>query len=236
MRLPTLAGTIERRLLINYRADPDVVATHLPTGFSPHVVDGQAVVGICLIQLRSRLRGFPSRFSVRSINGAHRYATIDRNQNPTVYIPRRDTNSALVSLAGKTMFPDQHRAEIHASENDAALTMTLDSRDNDEHVSVIARPAENLPDGSVFATVNAASTFFENAQTGYSATGQPNQLDVVTLNTENWSVTPVAVDHVKSSYFDNPDRFPPGSIEFDHGLLMRNIDHTWRFSPQLRLA
>lgn len=35
MRLPTVAGTIERRLLINYRVDPDAVATLLPAPFRP---------------------------------------------------------------------------------------------------------------------------------------------------------------------------------------------------------
>lgn len=42
MKPPILAGTIERRLLINYRADPDVVRAHLPAGFTPQSVQRPA--------------------------------------------------------------------------------------------------------------------------------------------------------------------------------------------------
>jgi hypothetical protein len=44
------------------------------------------------------------------------------------------------------------------------------------------------------------------------------------LRTRSWKVLPLAVQHVRSSYFD---AFPKGSVEFDCGLLMRNIEHEW---------
>ncbi|HEX7276316.1 MAG TPA: hypothetical protein VF244_02995 [Acidimicrobiales bacterium] len=31
----------------------------------------------------------------------------------------------------------------------------------------------------------------------------------------------------RSSYFDDPDRFPPGSATVDCALLMRNVPVTW---------
>src|SRR5687768_4786244 len=45
MRIPTLTGTIKRRLLVNFRADPDVVRTVLPAGFEPKLQDGNSIVG-----------------------------------------------------------------------------------------------------------------------------------------------------------------------------------------------
>lgn len=53
MKLPRLAGTVQRRLLVNYRVDPDVIASLLPAPFRPQLVNGFAVAGICLIRLGS---------------------------------------------------------------------------------------------------------------------------------------------------------------------------------------
>ncbi len=236
MRPPTLEGTIERRLLINYRADPDVVRTHLPIGFTPHIVEGHAIVGICLIEVRIRPAGLPRRVGLRSFNGAHRYAVIDPEEQPAVYIPRRDTNSTLASLAGGRLFPgSQHRARITATEDEHHLRVTLDSYDDLVHVAVKTHATDRLPTTSVFTDPAAASAFFEHADTGYSDTTRIDCLDALTLETTNWSATPLAVDQVDSSYFDNSDRFPDGSITLDHGLLMRDINHTWHPQPRLHL-
>jgi len=49
--LPGIHGQIERRLLVNYRVDPEVIARVLPQPFRPQLVGGAAVAGICLIRL-----------------------------------------------------------------------------------------------------------------------------------------------------------------------------------------
>ena len=41
----------QRRLLINYRRDPAVAETLLPSGLRPQLVDGSAVARICLLRL-----------------------------------------------------------------------------------------------------------------------------------------------------------------------------------------
>jgi hypothetical protein len=68
---------------------------------------------------------------------------------------------------------------------------------------------------------------------GYSVTQKPGRFDGLVLETRNWSVQPLEVDAVHSSYFEDPGRFPPGSIEFDHALVMRNLEHAWRAAPDL---
>ena len=35
MRIPVIQGVIDRRILINYRVQPDVLARHLPAPFRP---------------------------------------------------------------------------------------------------------------------------------------------------------------------------------------------------------
>jgi hypothetical protein len=41
------------------------------------------------------------------------------------------------------------------------------------------------------------------------------------------------VDKIQSSYFEDPSRFPSGSVEFDCALLMRDIVHEWHGRPDL---
>jgi hypothetical protein len=67
-----IKGIIERRLLINFRVDPQVAKKLLPKKFSPQLIDGNAVVGICLIRLAAIRPSFlPSFIGLGSENAAH---------------------------------------------------------------------------------------------------------------------------------------------------------------------
>jgi hypothetical protein len=41
------------------------------------------------------------------------------------------------------------------------------------------------------------------------------------------------VRKVQSSYFSDETKFPTGSIEFDHALLMKNVAHEWHSAEDL---
>ena len=55
MRAPSMSSIVERRLLVNYRVDPEVAASLLPAPLRPQLANGWGVAGICLIRL-GRLR------------------------------------------------------------------------------------------------------------------------------------------------------------------------------------
>jgi Uncharacterized conserved protein (COG2071) len=75
MKLPVIRGTIDRRLLANYRIDPSVIKAVLPRPFRPKIINGSAIGGICLIRLKSiRPSFFPFKYGIRSENAAHRIA------------------------------------------------------------------------------------------------------------------------------------------------------------------
>ena len=46
MRIPVLRGVIDRRLLVNFRVDPDVLARVLPSPFRPMLANGMGMAGI----------------------------------------------------------------------------------------------------------------------------------------------------------------------------------------------
>ena len=60
--------------------------------------------------------------------------------------------------------------------------------------------------------------------------------DGVELRTDRWRVEPVEVHAVRSSFFDDPHRFPPGSTVLDCALLMRDIPATWSALEPMRVT
>ena len=51
MRLPIIQGVIRRRILANFRVDPEIMQREIPARFRPKLQNGFAVAGICLIRL-----------------------------------------------------------------------------------------------------------------------------------------------------------------------------------------
>jgi len=112
MKIPIIKGVIDRRILINYQIDEDVLNNYLPKPFKPKLVKGKGIAGICLIRLKEiRPKGLPKQIGISSENGAHRIA-VEWEENGAikegVFIPRRDTSSKLNSIAGGTLFPGIH--------------------------------------------------------------------------------------------------------------------------------
>ena len=241
MRLPTVRGVIDRRILVNFRLDPAVAARALPAPFRPKLVGGWAMAGICLIRLtRVRPAWVPGWLAgavgVGSENAAHRFAVEwdSGGGGEGVYVPRRDTDSRLAALAGGRLFPGEHRhARFDVEESADRLRVGFESDDGVAAVSVTGRVAAGLPAKSTFESVEAASRFFEAVSLGYSATRDAGRFDGLELRVGNWSVRPLAVEAVASSYFGDAERFPPGSVAFDHALLMRGIDDEWHAREDL---
>lgn len=238
MNRSVVAGWMDRRILVNYRVAPGALREILPHPFRPKLVRGSAVAGICLIRLREvRPRGLPALVGVGSENAAHRIAVEWDGEDGVcegVYVPRRDTSSGLNVLAGGRLFPGVHRrARFEVREWDQGLSVSVKSRDGATRIAVRGRVSHRLPQGSVFASVWEASEFFQHGALGYSPTRDLGGFEGMELRTHGWRVEPLEVDLVESSFFDDPTRFPEGSIAFDCALLMRNTAHEWHARPQL---
>jgi hypothetical protein len=232
MRLPVITGTIERRILVNYRVDPDAIRPLLPPPFRPKTVAGMALAGICLIRLRGvRPRHFPAWLGLSSENAAHRIAVewdTPAGVCEGIYVLRRDTNSRLNCLAGGRLFPGtHHHASFRVRETDRRFEVAMQSDDGNRALSVVAEMADAWTQDSIFGSTGEASAFFSAGSLGYSPTPNPRRFQGIELACRNWHVEPLGVAEVRSSLFDDKSLFPPGSIEFDCGLLMRGIEHEW---------
>ena len=231
MLTDTVECTIERRLLVNYRIDPELVERQLPAPFRPQLVSGWAVGGVCFIRLGNlRPNHFPSALGITTENVAHRFAVEwddDAGTQVGVFIPRRDTNSRVTALAGDRVFPGLHRmARFNVREQGPELQLGVDSRDGTLGLSVVARETQVL-EGSLFNSPEQAIEFFRRGSLGFSPSGSSNALVGVRLQSESWDARPVTVDEMRSSLFDDPAAFPRGSCTLDFGLVMRNLKARW---------
>lgn len=228
----SVRAVMTRRILVNYRVRPDALPPLLPSPFRPKLIDGWGLAGICLIRLEHMRPAFlPSALGVSSENAAHRIAvewTEGETTREGVFIPRRDTDSLLNRLAGGRLFPGVHQAaRFKSREANGRFEVDLRSRDGRTKVHVAAHVSESWPKGSLFASLEDASAFFQGGCCGWSPGTNGRDLEGVELRTDQWTMQPLAVDEVESSFFADRARFEPGSMEFDSALLMRDIPHSW---------
>ena len=229
MKIPKIKGRIDRRILINYQIDKEVLENYLPKPFKPKLVNGKGIAGICLIRLKEiRPKGLPKQIGISSENGAHRIAvewTENGIQKEGVYIPRRDTSSKLNSLVGGIVFPGiHHLANFTVIEKEDNYEIGFIS-DDKTSLSIKARKTNVWNKESVFGNLQCASNFFEDGSVGYSP--DKNDFDGLELKTYNWNMSLLEVDYVKSSFFEDESIFPKGSVKFDNALLMKDIEHEW---------
>jgi hypothetical protein len=230
MKLPTIQGIIERRILINFTAEPKDVEKILPVPFRPKINKGKAIVGICLIRLKNiRPKGLPEFVGISSENGAHRIAIEwkeDGEVKGGVFIPRRDTSLRLNTFVGGRLFPGKHHlAKFNVIETKKNYHIDFTSSDKTQ-ISIDAIESKTFDNNSIFETLKNASDFFKSGDVGYSPNGK--KFDGLKLNVYNWQVAPLKVNNVKASFFENEKLFPKGTVRFDNALLMKKAAHDWR--------
>jgi hypothetical protein len=177
-----MRGVIDRRMLVNFRCEPASLARLVPAPFRPKLVQDWGMAGICLIRLKElRPRWLSTPLGFTSENAAHRIAVEwdqDGIRREGVFIPRRDTDSKLNTLAGGRLFPGIHHfARFDVLESPNRFKLEMRSEDGEVRVRVAARVADTWPTGSLFANLNEASAFFAAGSLGWSVGNRAGELD-----------------------------------------------------------
>ncbi|MEE1739272.1 DUF2071 domain-containing protein [Streptomyces sp. BE147] len=229
---PRLSSVIERRLLVNYRVDPGVAAGLLPAPLRPQLVRGRAVAGICLLRVGGVRPGWsPAPLGLRSENAAHRISVEWDGPDGVetgVYIPRRDSASRLNVLAGGRIFPGEHgHADFTVREAADGIRVAFATRDGAVRVDAAVETADELRGSELFTDLEEASDFFRAGARGLSPDAAGRRLDVLEMNTDAWRVTAGRARSVRSSFFEDTERFPAGSATLDSVLVMRGVPAEW---------
>lgn len=210
MNIPAIKGIIDRRILINYTVDPDIISRIIPIPFRPRIFREKAIAGICLIRLKKiRPKGFPDLISLTSENGAHRIA-VEWDEGDEVkqgvFIPRRDTSSKINSIVGGRIFPGKHfHAEFDVVEGDGKYHIAFESSDGTT-IAIDAYNTNKFNPDSIFRDLETASEYFRGGAVGYSPSG--SKFEGLELRTYKWKVDPLMVSKVQSSFFEEEAVFP----------------------------
>jgi len=240
MFLDMIHGTIDRRILLNYRFDPNALAKVLPDQFRPKLYRGKGIGGVCMIRFRAlRPKYVPSWLGINSENAAHRIAVEweeGGNLKEGVYIPRRDTSSAFNKAFGGKVFPGIFdRSQFISQDTEGVFGLTIIRSDGREQIRFSGKLSSELPKTSVFPSVSEAANFFALGATGYSATSRPDHFHGMELRCLEWNIVPLAIEEARSAFYDDRIVFPAGSVELDSALIMRNIPHEWHSRPDLHV-
>lgn len=225
MKQPAMRGVVDRRILLNYQVDPEVLRKIVPEPYRPRLYKGKGIAGICLVRLCDvRPRFVPRMFGRSSENALHRVAVewdgatgIERGN----WVPRCDTSSRLRAFVGDgahSVHP--HVARFSVCEEAARLSVSFESNDGEVGVRVVASAAGNLAPTSVFETVELAAEFLCE---GRAASG--GLASDATLESENLlqRMDVLEVEELESTFFEEESVFPRGSIRFDSALLARRL-------------
>ena len=240
VRTPVLQGTIEWRVLVVYRLDPAAVLDLIPSPFEAQVVNGFAVGAIALSKLTDvRPQGLPALLGVSGEHAAHLFAVkwLDQRRPAVgVFIPKRHTSSRMTALIGDRLFPGAYeRADFALEEQPSKLRVAFASRHGacvvDAAVHSRSGTGDEVNGSELFAFTVEASLLFRRAAVGYSLRRKGGVLDGVEMRTRTWNMEHAAIDHARSSYFDDLTVFPAGSATVDSAFVMRNLPADWRAAP-----
>lgn len=227
--LPAMDATIERRIFVTYRADPDAVRPLVPERYDLRLTDGWAIGGVCLLRLgNTRPRHMPRWVGVSSENAAHRISIVGPDGEPAIWSPRRDTDSHLTARLGRTLYPSAPgTARFDIGQDDERFNVQAVDADGHTVASIDATRTDALATTSVFADVAALDDYYRSTRHGYSPTSDPESDGCITVDFEQGEITPLAVRRSHSTVFD--PLVAAGSAALDHVVLMRQLSSTWQF-------
>ncbi len=117
-----------------------------------------------------------------------------------------------------------------------AVRVAFATRDGAVEVDATVEPAGELHGSGLFADLAEASEFFRLGHRGLSPNAGGDHLDVLELSTDAWKVTAGRPRTVRSTFFEDLDRFPPGSAVLDSALVMRGVPADRSQGEPLRLG
>jgi len=228
---PSIEGICERRVIINFRVDPEFINKQLPAPFKLLTVKDYAIAGICLIRLKEmRPIGFPKQLGFSSENAAPRIAVQWAENGAFVsgaYIPKRYSSSSVNSSISGAFFPALfEHAYFECDESDAHYKILASSKIDGFELEVDAHQTTQLEPGSVFDSTEQASDFIKDAVIGYSPAQQKGRFNGIQLKTYSWKAEPLKLNSLS---YNVMEAFPEGKATFDSALLMRNIKHEWHY-------
>lgn len=203
---------VRARILLLYRVDPSVAARLLPEGMHPRLHHDQAVGLMCYTRLGSLRSRFLPNQRAASDHLQVRFA-VERDGASSSWVLQRETSSWLGRRLGEHIVRGEYgRSRFHVQES----TFELELRVEGERGEALYLRAENCgtSPGKLVSTPHDLERYL-----GGCGAVEPHDVLAPEADridpSEGFAPEPLSIFELRSSFFDNPELFPPGSATVD---------------------
>ncbi len=239
MKLPVIEGMLDRRILLNYRFDPEYLGRFVPAPFIPRIHKNNGIGGVCMIRFKElRPRHFPQVLGIDSENAAHRIAVewnYQGDRQHGVFIPRRDTASTFNYLAGGRIFPGIFKKSVfRVKEGGGHYRVEIADGESEPHVMFDGEECPEFSKMSIFESLGEASEFFAKGAIGYSLANERCHYQGMELRLLEWHISPLQINQAYVKMYEDEKVFPKGTAQIDSAMIMKRLRHEWHNIPEMR--
>jgi hypothetical protein len=218
VRLPTqkrkvlsfsVYGNLVDRYLFNFRADPDILASHLPQvkWLKPRIINGSGIVSFCLLKLEGlTVWPLPSFLGFNSTSSAYRCAVVDSSgasHEPSVYVLGRNTDLPIISRLGPVLFSGKMQM-IHTSIEDTPSSIDINANYMDGQNLFSAKVKHSKIkklSSKLFDSVDSFVSFIKGGASSYAPSTRDSHYSRVDLEEDSNYYVPVGAT-INHSWLD----------------------------------
>ena len=240
MQLPVIRGVIDRRILVNYRVDPGVLAALLPAPFRPKLVAASGMVGRlpdppearCGPRFLPPLAGDLLR--ERRPPRRRRMGRGGRRREG-VFVPRRDTDSRLNRLGGRAALPRRPLTTpaFTVRGDGRPLPRRPPQRRRRTSLSVVGGVNAAVAGGVGLRLARGGLRLLRGGLAGVLRDAPARPARGAGAAAPRWRVEPLAGRAGGVQLLRGPVALPAGVGRVRLALLMRGIDHEWHVRGEL---
>jgi hypothetical protein len=220
--LTPLSEAIQSRCLIYYRAAPEAVSSVLPEGLEPAVYRGFTMVGLCW----TRVLGIPGRWLSKHLAPtsdelAYCFSVASRRPDARhrVWVQHRETNSRFSAhWASRVLGGEYQLAEFRVEETPWRLALDVENGGRRELTLRAESSAEFL--GSVFLSAREVEDWLQHSGSTQPRSPLVPSAPDLSVAGGRWTIDPLAVFELRCPFFEDPGRFPPGTLQLDSAFRM----------------
>ncbi|QBD74743.1 hypothetical protein EPA93_01545 [Ktedonosporobacter rubrisoli] len=229
-----VSAHLVERFIFNFCIRPEVLASYIPVSFLyPQVLYGWSVVSFCLLKLEHvMLTPLPSSLGLTTVSCAYRCGVIDDSQleaTPSVYIPARYTDRALLSTLGPLIFASPlYYVRVSLQQKGSATKILVRHLDGRLLFSALVRRAmqPTIINSQVFASLDAFASFIMHGTSSYTPTLHKKSLARVDLAKDD---TVYEVLSASVEYNGLERQWPLGELILDSAVRATGGCYKWTY-------
>lgn len=239
MGMSAVPARIDRRILILYRIAPEHAERMMVPGHQPRKLKGYSLGGIALVRCaRVHSPLLPARMMAceNALHFVCGLRIVQQRAEASALVMRYDTSSRLHAWIGgeRRWHCRHHHARFEVQESPEMIDIECDSDDRRSHVAIQAHLDRKICRQSVFHSTDQVLHLLQSELRSLGLTRCDGSGSSRRRSIRQSQLIPLRVDRLESSLFEDQQRFPAGSVQFDSAYWLRDDELVWSDDGTLR--